>query len=118
MDNTEMIKGLLRNALVAGSASVGTWLIARGYLSVDQVNSLAQSIDWTAVASFLVMIGGFVWNAVDNRKKNIIAAANALPEVAGVVTKATPAGRDLAQAVPASTVVSADDPEAKQLVKA
>lgn len=118
MDNTQMLKGLLKNALVAGSASVSTWIVTNGYLSADQVASLVSTIDWTAVASFLVMVGGFVWNALDNRKKNIIAAANALTEVAGVVTTATPAGREMARAVPSDTVVAADNPQAKKLVQA
>lgn len=116
MDNTEMLKGLLRNALVAGSASLGTWLVARGYLSADQVKTLAQSIDWGSVASFVVMAAGIVWSALDKRKKNIIAAANALPEVAGVITAPTQAGRELAQAVPSPTVLAADSPQAKKLV--
>lgn len=46
-------------------------------------------------------------------KKAVVEIVDAMPEVAKVITKATPAGEALALAVPSSTVVAASDPRAK-----
>lgn len=114
--NPEMLKTIIRAVLVAGGSSLGTWLVARGWFSAEQVATLASQIDWGAAASFLVTLAGIVWGVLDKRKSALITQVNNLPEVRGVVLSPTKAGAELAQAVPSNTVVTADAPGAKALV--
>lgn len=114
--NPEQLKTILRSVLVAGGSSLGTFLVTKGYLTADQVASLASQIDWGAAAGFLVSAFGIVWGVLDRRKSALIASVDKLPEVRGVVLSPTKAGADLAEAVPSNTVVTADAPGARALI--
>ncbi len=59
----------------------------------------------------------FIWGIVTHSDANTVAAANALPDVAGVITKPTSAGAALAAAVPANTVVPAGTTQAQAIAK-
>lgn len=73
--------------------------------------------DWvviTTVVGSLMTAAPVVWSIYDRTKAQMVAKVNALPEVAGVITKPTTEGIALANAitsptvVPAGTVVAAD----------
>lgn len=74
-------------------------------------------------ATWAAIIGGIggvvmtIWAAIATRKTTLVSTVNAMDEVAGVVTKNSPAGVDLAEAVPASTVVPAGTAKAIDIAK-
>lgn len=107
--NYEQVTGLIRQILPV----VGGVAIAFGWLTKDQVGTLVTNV--AAAAGPLMIIGSTIWSLVNKTDKAIVAAANALPQVQGVVTKPTEEGRELAASVPSSTVVSAGTPAAKSI---
>jgi hypothetical protein len=60
----------------------------------------------------LVTIAAGWWAAHRSSKAVQVANVNAMPEVKGVVTTATPEGRALADAIPSPTVAAAGTPAA------
>lgn len=77
---------------------------------------------WTATALQLAgpaaMVGAYLWSMWARRKTAMVAAVDAMPEVAGVVTKNSQDGYDLAAAVPSATVVPANTNAAAAVAKA
>lgn len=81
------------------------WGVVRSKLSskVADVQTAAPAQLATAVAQI--------------RPAEMVAAVNALPAVAGVVTLPTRAGSELANSIPSPTVMTAGTPEANQLAR-
>lgn len=117
--NPEQVKSLIRQAMlfIAGLVA-GTSFVSK-FFTVEQVTAIFTS---ETVLSLLASIvtGGIAsfWALLSRTNKNIVVAANNLPEVAGVITKPTVEGRDLANAVPSETVVPATTTKAAEIARA
>lgn len=70
--------------------------------------------------TFLTMCGGagaWIWTAIATRRKALVASVNAMPEVAGVVTKPTQDGIALANSIPDQNVAPAGSSQAITMAK-
>lgn len=70
-------------------------------------NGLVSSADWTTWTGLALMLFSLGWSAYERTKARRVAKVNAMPEVAGVVTKDSVAGLALANSIPSPTVVPA-----------
>ncbi|MFE1598171.1 Pam3-gp28 family putative phage holin [Methylobacterium sp. ID0610] len=91
--NQEQLLSLARTLLQIG----GALAVARGWISAEQMASLTDQL--IIAAGALVMIGTTIWGLVARSKKNLVAAAAALPEVAEIKASAP-----IASAVPSDKV--------------
>jgi len=110
--NLEQAKSLIRSFAQIVGPILGVYLSARNVLPADQVTAIFTSDAFVGVAA-AILFG--LWGFFTHSKTNAIAVVDAMPEVAGVVTKPTIAGRDLAQAVPSQTVAVAGTPDARSI---
>lgn len=89
------------------------------------LGTIAGMLGYTGVASgfdlILTIIGpamvaaSVVWSIYANLKSSVITQAKAIPEVKGVVTTNTAAGRDLANSIPGQDVAPAGSTDAKAI---
>lgn len=91
------------------SNAAGVYLMSKGY---------GDNAIWTAAGGFVLSLAPFVWGMVRHTKVGTILAADSLPEVAGVITKATTEGVALAKAIPKETVVPTGTPTAAAIARA
>ncbi len=89
------------------SNGIGVYLISKGY---------GDNALWTSLSGVVLSVAPFVWSMIRHTKVGTLLAADALPEVAGVITKPTPEGAALAQATPKPTVVTAGSPSATNII--
>lgn len=113
-DNPEQIKTSVRWLVTTFGAGLAGFLAGKGWATTQQVMDALNS---PALLSFVVTIVPLIWGLVARSKNNIVAAANDLPEVAGVIMKSTPEGVKIAEAVPSVTVVPAGTVQAQDLAK-
>lgn len=106
--NQSQVSSTLDRAATVIATWFLTWLASKGYIS--------QS-DTVAFLPILIALPAAFVGWYKNRASSIVASAAALPDVKGVVTNNTMAGRDLAESVPDKTVVSAGTPEATAIAK-
>jgi hypothetical protein len=106
----DQLDGQLRNLLQAIGAILTTIGVLKPGIADTWIPVILQII------GPLSMLGGIVWAYLSNRPSSIAASADALPGVAGVVTKNTPEGRALAASVPSATVATAGSAQAKSIV--
>ncbi|GJD59293.1 hypothetical protein [Methylobacterium dankookense] len=91
--NQEQYLSLARTLLQIG----GTIAVTRGWIAPEQAAALTDQL--LVFGGALVAVGATIWGLVARSKKNLIAAAAALPEVASI--QAAPA---VASAVPSDKV--------------
>ena len=124
--NREQQLSLVRDVLkIVGMGLVGRGLVDAGAWEI-----------WTTVIVEIVgcalIVGPVIWGQIAHTrasavavvashakddlatKEAVVAMVDAMPEVAKVITKATPAGEALAMAVPSNTVIAASDPRSRQ----
>lgn len=90
----DSVNGILRAVVPA----ILAYVAGRGWISSTSIPDI--------MAAVLALSAAF-WSYMSNRPAAIVAKVNALPAVAGVVTTATPEGKELALSVPSSTVATA-----------
>lgn len=112
-------------AAVSAMASSGVDIYAAYQHAYTGVKELMAA--WAILGPAVFIGGGAYYASTRSKLKDVAAAAkddpaaraaavamvDAMPEVAKVITKATPAGEALALAVPSRTVMAASDPQAK-----
>lgn len=114
--NKEQINSLIRQAMLFVAGIIGGTTFVSKFFTTEQVVTILTSDTVLGFISSLVMGGiASAWALVTRSNKNLVASANALPEVQAVITKPTPEGRALAQAVPSAAVVPAGTVAAKDL---
>lgn len=113
--NAEQVKDGIRWFVGTFGSFIAGWFAAKGWFTVDQVLSVLNSPTLLSLAATTVV---FVWSLVSRSNKNLVVAANNVPEVAGIITMPTSDGRALAEAVPADTVTSAGTPAAVEIARA
>lgn len=99
----EQWKGQIKVWLVAIAAGIGGWFVHAGWISTE---ALTRFINGPVFVAFVTVAATAILNWVNNKKENIVAKANAIPEVKGVVMMPTQAGHDLAQKVAAGNTVA------------
>jgi hypothetical protein len=110
--NAEQIKSAIRWFVATFGGMIAGWFAAKGWFTVDQVLTVLNSP--TVIATAASLIAG-AWGLVTHSKSNAVAIVDAMPEVAGVVTKPTVGGVALAKAVPSATVTPAGTTAARSL---
>jgi hypothetical protein len=98
------VKSLIRWFVSTFGGMIAGWFAAKGWFTVDEVLNVLNSPVLLGVASSIVVA---VWGLFVHTQVNTVAAANALPAVAGVITAPTIEGKALADAVPADSVAVA-----------
>ncbi len=102
--NPDQIKSLIRSLVAIFGASIAGWFAAKGWFTVDQVTTALNS---PVFIGLLFSAGSAIWGLFVHTEVATVAAANALPAVAGVITAPTIEGKALADAVPAASVAVA-----------
>lgn len=108
--NEEQVKTVLRWLITVFGGGIAGWFAAKGWFTVDQVQSILNS---PVVMSTVVALVPLVWGILSKTRAKLVAAVNRMPEVAGVVTKFTPAGIALANKVNETAVTIAGTPTAQ-----
>ena len=107
--NPDQIKSLVRSLVGTFGGMIAGWFAAKGWFTVDQVLSVLNSPTVIGIVSSVVMAA---WGLFTHTTVNTVAAANALPQVAGVITMPTVEGRALAEAIPDKSVAVAGSVDA------
>ena len=113
--NEEQVKSLVRWALTTLGGLVAGYFAAKGWFSVDQINSVLNS---EVVIGLITSAAMAIWGYFVHTTSNAVAVANAIPAVAGVITAPTADGRALAASVPSVTVAPAGTTAAAAVAKA
>jgi len=108
---SDQITAQIRQVLTA----LGALLATLGFASPDVIGSKINLI-MAMVGPLMVAISS-LWSIKANLKSSQIASVNAMPEVEGVVTKNTMAGRELAKSIPEKTVAVAGSADAVAIAK-
>jgi hypothetical protein len=117
--NSEQVKSLVRQGLlfVAGLIA-GTSFVSK-FFTPDQVIAIftSDTVINLIVSGVMAGVASF-WALLSRTNKNLVATADAVPGVAGVIVKPTEEGRAIANAVPSPTVVPAGTAVAADVAKA
>ncbi len=118
--NPEQAKSAVRSLVATFGGLVAGWFAAKGWFTIDQVTSVLNS---PTTISLLASVAVFVWGMFTHTEKNAVAVVDTIAKqpdsaVKGVLTEPTPAGRELAEAMPGSTTVVAGTPAAANISKA
>lgn len=105
MFTEEQFKSAVRWALTL----LGTFLVTHG---------VGSDALWEPIIGAAITLVPFVWSMIRHTKIGTILAANSLDEVQGVVTKATPDGKELAAEIPLASVAPAGSTDAAFIAKA
>lgn len=116
--NQEQVKSAVRWVLATFGGVIGGFFIGKGWVTADQVASVLSNDTVIAlITSGVVALVGLIWGQVIHTEAAAVATVDAIPAVAGVVTKPTPEGRALAATTPSETVATAGTPAAKEIAK-
>lgn len=111
--NNEQITSIIRQVMLVVAGMISGVTFISKFFTPDQVVSILTS---DTVIGVLVSLatGGIAsaWAIITRSNKNLVASADAVPGVQGVITKPTTEGRELAQSIPSPTVVSAGTADA------
>lgn len=116
--NQEQIKSAVRWVLSTFGGVIGGFFIGKGWVTADQVTSILSNETVIAlISSGVITLIGLIWGQVVHTDAAAVATVDAIPAVAGVVTKPTLEGRALAATTPSPTVAAAGTAEAKEIAK-
>lgn len=107
--NPEQTKSIVRWLITAFGAGVAGWFAHGGFVTQQQVMDVLNSPAFLSIATSLV---GLVWGMKAHTQTSTVAAANAIPEVQGVIVASTTAGMALAQSIPEKSVAVAGTADA------
>lgn len=110
--NPEQIKGIVRWSVTMFGGVVAGWFAARGWLNAQQVMDILNS---PTFAGIIVSLVGGAFSLMAHTQANAVKVVDAMPEVAGVITKRTPEGAALVAAIPSETVALAGSQAAAQV---
>lgn len=112
--NPEQSKDLVRHVVTLFGGMIAGWFAAKGWLTTEQVMGVLNS------PAFIGIVGALVtgaWGFISRSDKNMVAAADAVPGVQGVITKRNQEGIALAESVPSETVAPAGTVQAEAVAK-
>lgn len=115
--NQEQINSLIRQALLfVGGIIAGTSFVSK-FFTAEQVTAILTSDTVVKTLSGIVMAGiGSFWALLSRTNKNLVVAANNVPDVAGVILKPTDEARKISSETP-STVAIAGTKAAEKVVE-
>ena len=113
--NPAQIKSIVGSIAAMIGGAVATYFAIRGWDNAESITSILASPAFIGIVTSVVVT---VWGVFANSPNNIVAVADALPNVQAVIMKPTDAGRATAEAIPSATVVVAGTPIAAELVLA
>lgn len=118
--NSEQVKSLLRGIIATFGGIIAGFFAAKGWFSVDQVTSVLNSPMFLGLATSGVM---YIWGLLAHTDKNAVAVVTAMADnpaspVQGVIVAPSPAGRDLAAAIPGAAIAPAGTTQAANLAGA
>lgn len=107
--NVEQIKSALRWLITTFGGVIAGWFAAKGWFTIDQVTSVLNS---PTTISIIASVAAGIWGLATHTQTNAVAVVDTIAKkpdspVKAVVTESTPAGRDLAAAMPGNTTVVA-----------
>ncbi len=102
--NPDQIKSLIRWFVSTFGGMIAGWFAAKGWFTVDQVLTVLNSPAQLGAAASIVVA---IWGMFVHTQAATVASANAMPQVAGVITVPTVEGKALADSVPGATVAVA-----------
>jgi hypothetical protein len=107
--NVEQAKSGVRWIVATFGGVAAGWFAAKGWFTFDQVTSVLTS---ETTVSLLASVAVGIWGLFVHSQTNAIAVVDTLAKqpdtgVKAVITDATPAGRDIAAAMPGNTTVVA-----------
>lgn len=118
--NQEQVKSALRSIITMFDDLIAGWFAAKGWFTIDQVNSIINSPTTLSVATSIVML---VWGLFTHTQANAVAVVDTIAKqpdspVKAVVTESTMAGQELADSLPGKTTVVAGSSEAATIARA
>ena len=115
--NQEQINSLIRQAMLFIAGIIGGTTFVAKFFTVEQVTTILTSDTVIGLISSVVTGAiASVWALVSRSNKNLVIAAERVPDVAGVIVKPTQEGREIAAAGP-STVAVAGTKAAEKVVE-
>ncbi len=107
--NAEQVKSLIRTLIATFGGTIAGFFAAKGWFTIDQTLSVLNS---PVFLGLIMSVGGVIWGQLGHTSSGIVAAANALPAVQGVITTPTVEGQALAASIPEKTVAVAGTQDA------
>jgi hypothetical protein len=116
--NQSQTASAIRWFITAFGAGIAGWIAGKGWASANDVLGVLSSDTFIQAVGAIVTVVPLAWGLFRHREQGVAAAADSMPNVAGVITKDTPAGEKLAKAVPSPTVTVAGSAKAATIAKA
>ncbi len=113
--NGQQVATTVRWAVTAFGATAAGFIAGKGWASAGDVLGVLQSDTFIQGVSAVIALVSLAWGIFRHSEKNQVAATDAIPSIAGVITKDTPAGRQLTKDIPSETVATAGTPKAKMV---
>lgn len=113
--NRDQVMSSVRYTVATFGGVFAGWFAARGWFSTEQIMGIITSEAFVGLVTSGVIA---LWGVLMRSDKNLVASAEAVPGVKGVITTNTVEGRALASAVPATTVVPAGTADAAKIATA
>ncbi len=113
--NNQQVASAVRWVITTFGASIAGYIAGKGMASAGDVLGVLQSDTFIQGLGAIVMLVPLIWSLFRHTEKNQIAATDKISEVAGVITANTPAGQEIARAVPSPTVAPAGSRRAEDI---
>jgi hypothetical protein len=113
MPNSEQIKSGVRWAIATFGAAAAGFIAGKGWATSEQVMGVLTSDEFIQGISAVATILALIWGLFVHKQQNAVKIASEIPHVAAVITSDTPAGKELAAAIPGPGVVVAGTVAAK-----
>jgi hypothetical protein len=113
--NQEQVKSALRWVLTTGGGYLLALAVQKGWFTADNAKGIASLFSSEFVVGLISAGGALIWSMIAKTAPNLVSTVDNLPQVEGVITKPTEEGKELAKAVPSSTVVPAGTTAAKSI---
>jgi hypothetical protein len=111
--NQSQIASTVRWLVTAFGAVIAGYIAGKGWASANDVLGVLSSDTFIQGVGAVIALVSLVWGLFRHTQTNQVAAVNRMDTVAGVITKDTPEGKQLAKAVPSSTVATEGTAAAK-----
>jgi hypothetical protein len=115
--NMQQRMSIVRWAVGTFGAGIAGFIAGKGWATSDQVMGVLTSDTFIQGISAIGSLAALAWGLLAHTQKNVAAAVSKMPDIAGVITNDTAAGRQLATSIPGPAVSPAGSLEAKAMAK-
>lgn len=114
--NIEQVKSGLRWLITTFGGGIAGFFVAKGWFTIDQVTSVLNSPALVSLAASII-VG--IWGLLVHTQTNAVAVVDTIAKqpdspVKAVIIEPTPAGQELAEALPGNTTVVAGTQSAQR----